>query len=297
MDHQVTSLPAWALAQVADALPAYLRSRPEGWPLPAAGETPAAFLSRFTLHEPQDGNPALFTGYYEPVLEARLQPEGRFTHPLYALPSDPHVAHAAITAGALAGQGLEIAYVADPVEAFFLQVQGSGRLDLGAGQSLRLGYAGKNGFPYRSLGKEMIARGLIPAEQMSADAIRAYLAAHPDEVAELLHSNESFVYFKVLDLPPADGPIGTSGVPLSDLRSLAVDLAHIPLGALVLLETMIDGQPVQRLMVAQDTGGVIKGAQRADIYFGTGLEAGLRAGAQQAGGRMRVLLPARTGGA
>lgn len=291
------SLPAWAVAQVADVLPAYLRSRPKGWPLPAAGETPAAFLSRFALLTPDDGQPALFTGYYEPVLEARLAPEGPFQTPLYALPADPHVPHAAISAGALAGQGLEIAWVKDPVDAFFLQVQGSGRLDLGGGRSLRLGYAGKNGYPYRSLGKEMIARGLIPAEEMSAEAIRSYLAAHPDQVADLLHSNQSFVYFKPLDLAPEDGPIGTAGVPLTGLRSLAVDPAHIPLGALVLLETKIDGQPVQRLMVAQDTGGVIKGAQRADIYFGTGPQAGLRAGAQQATGRMRVLMPATTGGA
>lgn len=297
MDGSVTSLPAWAMAQVADVLPAYLRSRPDDWPFAAAGDDPAAFLSRFRLVTPDDGQAALFTGYYEPVLAARLSPEGPFQTPLYALPADPHVPHAAITAGALAGQGLEIAWVQDPVDAFFLQVQGSGRLDLGAGRSLRLGYAGKNGYPYRSLGKEMIARGLIPAAEMSAEAIRDWLAAHPDQVADLLHSNQSFVYFKILDLGEDDGPIGTAGVPLTALRSLAVDPAHIPLGALVLLETEIDGHPVQRLMVAQDTGGVIKGAQRADIYFGTGDHAGLRAGAQQASGRMRVLLPAMTGGA
>lgn len=292
MDHQVTDLPAWALAQARDVLPVYLRSCPADWPRLAAGENPAAFLSRFRPHVPADGTDALFTGYYEPVIPARLQAGDGFSHPLYRLPADPRHSHAAITAGALGGQGLEIAYLRDHVDAFFLQVQGSGRLDLGDGTSLRLGYAGKNGFPYRSLGKAMIARGLIAAEDMSADAIRAWLAAHPDQAADLLHVNESFVYFReIAGLDPQDGPIGTAGVPLTALLSLAVDPAHIPLGALVLLETAIDGQPVQRLMVAQDTGGVIKGAQRADIFCGTGDAAGRLAGAQQATGRMTVLLP------
>lgn len=285
-------MPAWALAQASDVLPVYLRSCPAGWPRPAADESPAAFLSRLRPHVPQDGSQALFTGYYEPVIPARRQAGDGFSHPLYRLPADPRHSHAAITAGALGGQGLEIAYLRDHVDAFFLQVQGSGRLDLGDGTFLRLGYAGKNGFPYRSLGKEMIARGLIAADAMSADAIRAWLAAHPDQAADLMHVNESFVYFRDIEgLAPEDGPIGTAGVPLTALRSLAVDPVHIPLGALILLETEIDGKPVRRLMVAQDTGGVIKGAQRADIFCGTGDAAGRMAGAQRAAGRMTVLLP------
>lgn len=271
----------------------YLRSRPQGWPLPRSGQTLGDFLTgSFRLHVPADDRPSLITGYYEPELPARLMPEGAFVHPLYRLPADPGLTHAQIRAGGLAGQGLEIAYLADPVDAFFLQVQGSGRLRLPDGTVLRLGYAGKNGHPYRSLGKEMVARGLIAAADISADAIRAWLAAHPDQVTDLLLTNPSYVYFRVIhDLSPDDGPIGTAGVPLTAGLSLAVDPAFIPLGAIVVLDTVIDAVPVTRLMVAQDTGGVIKGAQRADLFFGTGDLAGVQAGRQNAPGRLTVLLP------
>lgn len=279
-------------SEAAAVLPVWLRTAPPDGPRPAPGQE-AAFFAAFRATVPQDGSPPLVTGYYEPEIEARLAPEDGFRHPLYVLPETPGFSHAEIAAGALAGQGHEIAYVADPVDAFFLQVQGSGRLRLPDGV-LRLGYAGKNGHPYRSLGREMIARGLLPADGISARAIRDWLTAHPDETPGLLLTNPSFVYFRPLDLAPEDGPIGTAGVPLTAMRSLAVDPAHIPLGALVLLETRIAGVEVRRLMVAQDTGGVIKGAQRADIFFGTGDAAGEAAGQQNAPGRLTVLMPDQT---
>jgi len=279
------------------ALAAYLRSRPPGWPLPSPGQAPAAFFrDAFRPHLPADGGTPLFTGYYEPEIEARLTPDARFRHPLYALPPDDGPgrghSHAAILAGALAGRGLELAFLADPVERFFLMVQGSGRLRLPGGRELRLGYAGQNGHPYRSLGREMVARGLIPADAISADAMRAWFAAHPRRTGAILALNPSWVYFRILTgLAPGDGPPGTAGVPLAALVSLAVDPAHVPLGAPVLVETEADGLPFRRLMVAQDTGGAIRGAQRADIFFGTGEAAGRRAGRQRAGGRLVVLRP------
>lgn len=285
-------VPDWVWPQLDAVIPVYRRSRPPGWPDAVAGAgRAAAFLSAFRPHLPQDDAAPLLTGYFEPELDARLQPDPVFAHPIYRLPEDPGHSHAAIAAGVLAGQGLEIAWLADPVDVFFLQVQGSGRLRLPDG-TLRVGFGGKNGHPYRSLGREMVARGLISAADISADAIRAWLSAHPGRVRELLLSNPSYVYFREMpDLGPHDGPVGTAGVPLTALRSLAVDPDHVPLGALVLMETRIGGADVCRLMVAQDTGGVIKGAQRADIYFGSGDAAGLAAGRQNAPGRLTVLLP------
>lgn len=273
------------------ALAAYLRAPPPGWPLPEPGQGAGDFLAAaFRRHVPADAGTSLITGYYEPELDARLVPDARFRIPLYALPPQPRVSRKAIMAGALAGRGLELAYLESSVERFFLQVQGSGRLRLPDGV-LRLGYAGQNGAAYRSLGQEMVARGLIAADVISADSMRAWFAAHPDRTEEILALNPSWVYFRPLDLPPDQGPIGTAGVPLTAGVSLAVDPAHVPLGAPVLLETTVGGRPFRRLMVAQDTGGAIKGAQRADIFFGTGQAAGVRAGAQRAPGRLVVLLP------
>lgn len=275
------------------ALAAYLRSRPAGWPEPAPGQAAADFFrTAFRASVPDDGGASLFTGYYEPEIDARLAPEAGFAHPIYALPPDPHLTRAAILGGALSGQGLEIAWLADPVALFFLQVQGSGRLRLPGGGTLRVGYAGQNGARYVSLGREMVARGLIAADRISAGAMRAWFAAHPDRTDGILALNPSWVYFRVVaGLAPDDGPIGTAGVPLGALVSLAVDPAHVPLGAPVLVETETDGTPFRRLMVAQDTGGAIRGAQRADIFFGTGEAAGRRAGRQRAGGRLAVLRP------
>lgn len=280
-----------ASTQVTAALAAYLRSRPPGWPEPAPGQGAEDFFATaFRAQVPEDDGTPLVTGYYEPELAARRRPDATYHVPLYAMPPDPRLTRAEIIAGALAGQGLELAWLASPVERFFLQVQGSGRLRLPDGV-LRLGYAGQNGAPYRSLGQAMVARGLIPATEISAQAMRDWFAAHPDRVDEILALNPSWVYFRLLDLAAGEGPLGTAGVPLSPLVSLAVDPAHVPLGAPVRVETELDGRPFRCLMVAQDTGGAIRGAQRADIFFGTGDAAGRRAGRLRAPVRLTVLLP------
>lgn len=243
------------------------------------------------------GNPpALFTGYYEPELAGSLTKTARFAYPIYARPNDlrdgdVYFDRQAIEAGALRGRGLEIAWLDDPVEVFFLQVQGSGRIKLTNGKTIRVGYAGRNGHAYRSVGKEMVARGTHTEDQVSAQKIKNYVGENPVAGADLLNANPSYVFFKTLPNLTADmGPIGAMGVSISALRSVAIDPEYTPLGTPVWIEK--DGAaPMRRLMVAQDTGGAIKGAQRADIFFGTGQGAGDAAGEIKDGGRMVQLLP------
>lgn len=241
--------------------------------------------------------PALFTGYYEPELAGSVVRTPRYPYPIYALPPEVQdgqqwLDRGAIEAsGALRGRGLEIAWLEDPVEVFFLQVQGSGRVRLPDGRALRVGYAGRNGHPYRSVGKELIRRGFMAEHDASAQGIKAWVRANPSLGAELLRHNPSFVFFRRLpDLPPEKGPIGAMGRSITTMRSVAVDPAFTPLGAPVWLEKQ-GRNPLRRLMVAQDTGGAIKGPQRADIFFGTGYQAGEDAGTIKDGGRMVVLLP------
>lgn len=244
----------------------------------------------------------LLTGYYEPELRGAEYPAGAFQVPLRAMP--PPVSgvegllpdRAAIEAGALDGLGLELAWVDDPVDAFFLHVQGSGRLRLHDGRTLRLGYAGQNGHPYRAVGRPLIDSGAVPREAMSMQAIRAWLAAAaPAEAAALLRDNPSYAFFRLLpDLTADQGPVGTLGVPLAPLRSLAVDPAHLPLGAPVWIAARdpVDGAPLRRLVLAQDTGGAIRGPARGDLFWGWGEDAALRAGRMQdRGAAVFVLLP------
>ncbi len=240
--------------------------------------------------------PALFTGYYEPELEGSPVRTPRFAWPIYARPPElredaPYLSRAAIEGGALRGRGLEIAWLDDPVEVFFLHVQGSGRIRMPDGSVLRVGYAGKNGHPYRSLGQELIRRGLMAAGEASAPVIAAWVRRNPGLGATLMNLNPSYVFFRRLPgLATDKGPIGAMGRSITALRSLAVDPVHTPLGAPVWIEK--EGRhPLHRLMVAQDTGGAIKGAQRADIFYGTGAAAGAAAGEVKDGGRMVVLLP------
>lgn len=240
--------------------------------------------------------PALFTGYYEPELDGSLTRTPRFTVPLYRRPPDlrdgvQYHSREAIEDGVLRGRGLEIAWLEDPVEAYFLQVQGSGRIRLANGRVVRLGYDGRNGHAYRSIGQEMIRRGTHRMEDVSAQEIRAWVRANPAAGAQLLHTNPSYIFFRRLpDLPPDKGPIGAMARSITTLRSVAVDPAFVPLGAPVWIEK--DGRaPMRRLMVAQDTGGAIKGAQRADIFFGTGRAAGDAAGTVRDGGRLIQLWP------
>jgi membrane-bound lytic murein transglycosylase A len=235
----------------------------------------------------EDGAAGVFTGYYEPELRGSRVREGAFVHPLYALPDDPRAFdRAAISAGALAGRGLEICWLEDAAEAFFLQVQGSGRIVLPGGV-MRVNFAGGNGRAYRSIGKELIARGVFTAGNVTAEGIKDWIRANPQEGAALMDLNPSWVFFRVVDVPAHAGPLGCMGKPVTALRSVAVDPDVVPLGAPI----WIEAGGLRRLMVAQDKGGAIKGAQRADVFFGTGAKAGHAAGAFHHGGRMVVLMP------
>jgi len=240
--------------------------------------------------------PALFTGYYEPELLGSPVRTPRFTAAIYRRPPElrdgtVYYDRAAIESGALRGRGLEIAWLDDPVEAFFLQIQGSGRIKMPDGSVIRVGYGGRNGHAYRSVGQEMIRRGTHTLDQVSAQEIRAYVSRNPQAGMALLNVNPSYVFFRTLpDLPAEKGPIGAMGRSITTMRSIAVDPDYTKLGAPVWVEK--DGAGAfRRLMVAQDTGGAIKGAQRADIFFGTGDAAGDAAGTVKDGGRMLVLLP------
>lgn len=244
-----------------------------------------------------DGADPLFTGYFEPELDGALSQSPRFSHPLYAMPPEAAETRPWLTrreilsTGALDGRGLEIAWVDDPVEAFFLQVQGSGRIRLPGGRSIRVGYGGANGHPYSSIGQELVRRGIYEAHQVSAQVIRNWVRRNPEEGRGLLFHNDSYVFFREVSEVPADkGPLGAMNRSITPLRSIAVDPAFVPLGAPVWIEKAGD-EPMRRLMIAQDTGSAIKGAQRADIFFGTGDGAGRRAGQVKDSGRLVVLLP------
>jgi membrane-bound lytic murein transglycosylase A len=241
--------------------------------------------------------PALFTGYYEPELAGSPVRTPRFAYPIYRRPPELkdgvlwHSRQDIEQRGLLRGRGLEIAWLDDPVEAYFLQIQGSGRVRMPDGRVIRVGYAGQNGQPYRSIGQELVRRGVYTLDQVSAQVIRAWVRRNGAAGQALLYSNPSYVFFrKIADLPADKGPIGAMGRSIATLRSVAIDPRYTPLGAPVWIEK--DGaEPMRRLMVAQDTGGAIKGPQRADIFFGTGPAAGDAAGTIKDGGRMVVLLP------
>lgn len=244
----------------------------------------------------EDGKSTLFTGYYEPEIVASRTRVGSFKYPLYKRPEElkegvPWKTRAEIENGALDGRGLELAWLADPVENFFLHVQGSGRLKLSEGGAMRVGFAGKNHQTYRSVGKELIRRGILTPSNASAGSIKAWVRKNPAEGRLLLQHNPSFVFFRELThLSPSDGPIGAMGISVTNNRTLAVDPKYIPLGAPVWI-SKTGAKPLNRLMIAQDVGSAIKGAQRADIFFGTGAEAGRIAGDTKDGGRMITLLP------
>lgn len=245
----------------------------------------------------EDGKDALFTGYFEPELEGSRTPSARYRFPVYGMPRDAktasqwHTRREILEDGVMDGLGLEIAYVDDPVELFFLQIQGSGRVRLPNGSFLRVGYAGSNKHNYRSIGQEMVRRGIYQPHQVSAEVIKNWVRRNPEEGKELLYHNPSYVFFREVSEVPADrGPLGAMNRSITTMRSVAVDPKFTPLGAPVWLEK--DGaNPLRRLMIAQDTGSAIKGAQRADVFFGTGDQAGRDAGRLRDPGRMVVLMP------
>lgn len=244
-----------------------------------------------------DGNPALFTGYFEPELDGAPLPSDRYRYPIYRMPPEAHAERPWLTrrdiatSGVMEGRGLAIAWVDDPVELFFLQIQGSGRVRFPDGRMVRVGYGGFNGHPYRSIGKELVRRGVYAAHQVSAEVIKNWVRRNPVEGQELLFHNDSYVFFREVSRVPAEkGPLGAMNRSITQLRSIAVDPSFVPLGAPVWIEKQGES-PMHRLMIAQDTGSAIKGAQRADIFFGTGAEAGRAAGKIMDPGRMVVLLP------
>lgn len=307
-------LDGWAEDDHARALEVFLNTcqdfRTADWDtLCAIGtetDDPRAFFELFfrpVLIE--DGAETLFTGYYEPELSGAREKTGPYRYPVYSVPpeivpdetataepAEPWLSRRQIEEnGVLEGRGLEIAWVDDPVDLFFLQVQGSGRIRLRDGTVLRVGYGGANRRPYTSIGKELVERGEFTLHEVSAEVIGNWVREHPEDGRELLWTNESYVFFREVSHVPGDrGPLGAMNRSITPLRTVAVDPAYVPLGAPVWIEKQGD-DPMKRLMVAQDTGSAIKGAQRADIFFGTGHRAGQQAGNIMDGGRMVVLLP------
>lgn len=245
----------------------------------------------------EDGAEGLFTGYFEPELDGSPVPTPRFRFPVYRMPTEardnqPWLSRRDIlTSGVMEGRGLEIAWVDDPVEMFFLQVQGSGRIRMTDGSVLRVGYAGKNGHEYRSVGQELVRRGVYEAHQVSAAVIKNWVKRNGVLGEELLYHNPSYVFFReVSEVPGHRGPLGAMNRSITAMRSIAVDPDFVRLGSPVWIEK--DGKsPMRRLMIAQDTGSAIKGAQRADIFFGTGDAAGRAAGRLRDPGRLIVLMP------
>lgn len=260
--------------------------------------TPKMFFETFfrpiLVH---DGNEPLFTGYYESELKGSLTRGGKYQYPLYAVP--PEVVEGEQWAsrkeieseGILKNRGLEIAWVDNPLDAYFLQIQGSGRVILPDGRKIRLGYGAENGHAYKSIGKELIRQEIFEEHEASTKNITDWIAENPQQGRELLWHNPSYVFFRRVDeVPTEKGPLGAMNRSITSLRSVAVDPKYTPLGTTVWIEK--DGAlPVNRLFIAQDTGGAIKGARRADIFFGTGDAAGIEAGKVRDGGRLNQLWP------
>ena len=255
--------------------------------------------SQFIALDPGAGTSALVTGYYEPELDGSRKKDAAHPYPLYRLPPNPtQFDRAEIDGGALKGKKLELLWVSDRVEAFFLQVQGSGRVRLQTGEVVRVGFAGTNERQYVSIGKAMVDTGIMTKEEASLQSIRAYLNAHPDEIDSWLHKNPRYVFFKEQKAASdQDGPVGALHVPLTPGRSVAVDPTFVPLGLPVWLDTTRPGTnaPLRRLVVAQDKGSAIKGPGRIDLFWGAGEEAEAMAGPMKQPGTYWVIVPRAVG--
>jgi peptidoglycan lytic transglycosylase A len=273
----------------------------------------------YAVIAPDGSNAGLVTGYYEPVLEGSRERTDRFRYPVYGVPDDlvdvdlaslypelkglrlrgrldgrklvPYFSRSEIDANDDDFEAPVIAWVADPVELFFLQIQGSGQIRFADGDRIRVGYADQNGHPYRSLGRYLVAQGDLPLEQASMQGIKAWARAHPDLLQQALEQNPSYVFFR--ELPASGGPIGALGAPLSATYSIAVDRRFYPLGSPVYLASTLPLStiPLEQLVIAQDTGGAIRGPVRADFFWGSGDEAGEFAGRMRQQGRMWLLWP------
>ncbi|MEF8752800.1 MAG: murein transglycosylase A [Accumulibacter sp.] len=294
---------------------------------PTAAAARAFFESRlqpWLLTNPDGSTRGLVTGYYEPLLRGSRTRGQPYLQPVLGVPPDlltidlgsvlpelknmrlrgrlqgnrvvPYLSRAEIGKRANEGGERVLLYVDDPVELFFLQVQGSGRVQLSDGSTLRLAYADQNGHPYQSIGRVLVDRGEMSLEQASMQSIKQWARANPSRVTELLNANPSYVFFReeAIRGKEGDGPNGALGVPLTPERSIAVDPRHVTLGAPVFLATSRPDsvQPWRRLVMAQDTGGAIRGVVRADLFWGFGAAAGNEAGRMKQQGQMWVLLPA-----
>jgi len=282
------------------------------------------FEAHFQPHAVDAGTPGFVTGYYEPEVNGARTRDARFSIPVYGRPDDlvtaapeterarfndritgfratpdgekPYYTRAEIWAGALDGRGLELLYLDDAIELFYMQVQGSGLVRLDDGSTLRLTYAGKNGHPYTSIGRVLITRGEMAPDDIDMDTVKAWLRADSERGRALMQENTSYVFFRELDAEEGrDGPLGAGGVPLTPGRSLAVDTEYIPLGTPIFvtvagLETP-DARPFRRLMVGQDVGSAIRGPERGDIFWGTGEAAGAIAGRTRHAATFHVFLP------
>ncbi len=285
----------------------------------------AFFETHFIPHRVEhSSSPGLLTGYYEPVIPGSRTASAKFPTPIYNRPPDlvniveesqrgakdgtlthgrqtgkgiePYATRAEIEQGALNGRGLELMYLASPVDAFFMQIQGSGRIKMPDGTMVRVSYDGKNGHPYTSIGRHLIDTGLFPADKMSLETLGDWLKADPERGRRAMWQNKSFVFFRELKGREAEGALGVLHIPLTPGRSLAVDAGVHTIGTPVYVSapTLTHVQKVDgfhRLMVAQDVGSAIKGPERGDIYFGTGTAAGKLAGVTKHPGNLFVLLP------
>jgi len=292
-------------------------------PAAAESEIAAFFELNFEPHQvvnADDTTAGMVTGYYEPLLHGSRVRTARYRYPIYGVPRDllvidlasvypelknkrlrgklegnrvvPYLARGDIDKDPAPLKGTELAWVDDAVDVFFLHIQGSGQVEFENGERLRVGYADQNGHPFRSLGALLIRRGEIPPERASMQGIKDWARRNERKVQQFMNENPSYVFFRELprDLP---GPIGSLGVPLTAERSIAVDPRVVPLGVPVYMATTFpnSADPLNRLMVAQDTGGAIAGAVRADFFWGFGDQAGSQAGKMRQAARMWVLLP------
>jgi membrane-bound lytic murein transglycosylase A len=279
----------------------------------------SAFLP-WLVRNADGGADGLITGYYEPLLHGSRIHGRTYRFPVYGVPPDlvvidlaesnpdlkgirlrgrmqdkkivPYYTRSEIERGLAPVRGREILWVDDPIELFFLHVQGSGRVRLPGGETVRVGFAEHNGHPYKSIGKILVERGELSADKASMQGIKQWAAKNPGKLGPLLQQNPAYVFFREMPASPL-GPIGAQGVPLTAGRSIAVDAMTIPLGTPVFLSTTapLSARPLNRLMVAQDTGTAIKGAVRADFFWGFGDEAGQSAGRMRQTGRLWILYP------
>ena len=270
------------------------------------------------------GQSGLLTGYYEPMLQGSRTPDGPYQTPIYKRPPDlvnvvddtrrgalktgalthvrktatgtePYFTRAEIEAGALKDKGLELLYFTDPVDVFFMQIQGSGRVTLTDGTTIRIHYDGKNGHPYSSIGRYLTEKAILAADRISMAALAQWLRADPERGKQIMWQNTSYVFFREIK-DDVGAPLGAMRVPLTPGRSLAIDPAYHVLGTPIYLSVPKmkhppDGAQFHRLMVGQDVGSAIRGAERGDIYFGSGDAAGKAAGSTKYPGRFFVLVP------